>query len=88
MSGIDPRPPREQRHDRALLGACLAEVDSARAQLQAARRTGARLDAEPFRAHLVAALEEYAATIERSGAPVPRAVRAELGLYRRLGHRL
>lgn len=53
-----------------MLGACRAEVSSAR----------------PFRRRLVAALEEYAAMIERSGAPLPAQVRVELDLYRGLGH--
>jgi len=88
MSGIDHRAPREQRHERALLQACQREIALARAQLTDARRRGARLDVQPFRTNLLAALEEYAATIERSGAPVPPRLQAELKLYRDLGRRL
>ena len=86
MPGYELDCPRAQRHERALLGACQAEVASARSQLDDARRT-ARVDVEPFREDLVAALEEYAATIERSGAPVPHRLRAELDLYRNIRHR-
>lgn len=77
----------EQRRGRALLDACQAEVVSARSLLTDARHRGGRVDVEPFRADLVAALEEYAATIERSGAPMPQRVRAELQLYRSLRRR-
>lgn len=77
----------EQRRGRALLGACQAELISARALLLEARHRGGRVDVEPFRDDLVAALEQYAATIELSGAPMPQQVRAELRLYRSLGRR-
>lgn len=86
MSATEQRSPHDQRHERTLLGACQAEVSSARAQLYDARHGNARLDVDPFRRRLVAALEEYAATIERSGAPLPAQVRVELDLYRGLGH--
>lgn len=86
MSGNEPEAAGGQRHERALLGACQAEVASARSQLDDARRC-ARTDVEPYRQDLVAALEEYAATIERSGAPVPQRLRAELDLYRSIRHR-
>jgi hypothetical protein len=72
---------------RALLDACQAEIVSARSRLEDARRRGARLEIEPSRENLVAALERYAATIERSGAPLPGRLLAELSLYRNLGHR-
>ncbi|MBM0124013.1 hypothetical protein [Pimelobacter simplex] len=72
---------------RAMLDACQAAVVAARAQLDDARRRGARLEIDPSRENLVAALENYAATIERSGAPLPPRLHAELSLYRNLGHR-
>ena len=77
-----PHPPT-----RALLDACQAEIVSARSQLDDARRRGARLEIEPSRENLVAALERYAAAIEQSGAPLPQRLHAELSLYRNLGRR-
>lgn len=80
--------PLDQRHERALLRACQADIVTARVQLKEARLQGRRVDAEPFRENLVAALQAYAATIARSGAPVPRRLCAELMLYQNLGRRL
>ncbi|TNM37747.1 hypothetical protein FHP29_18390 [Nocardioides albidus] len=87
MEASQKRDPRNQRDDRAVLAACQAEVASARAQLEDARRRGARPDVDPLRQNLVAALEHYALTIERLGAPLPSRLCAELQLYRNLGHR-
>jgi hypothetical protein len=87
MKGSEPDALREQWRGRALLGACQADVLLARSELLHARQRGAQLDVEPFRANLVAALEVYVAAIERSGAPLPQRVRAELELYRSLRHR-
>ena len=77
-----PHPPT-----RALLDACQAEIVAARSRLDDARRRGARLEIDPSRENLLAALENYAAAIERSGAPLPPRLHAELSLYRNLGHR-
>lgn len=87
MSGNEREVPHEQRHERALLGACQAEVVSARSELHDARRGGKPLDVELLRQNLVAALEAYATTIERSGAPLPHRLRAEMELYRSIRHR-
>ncbi|MBU2694429.1 MULTISPECIES: hypothetical protein [Pimelobacter] len=76
---------QDQRDDRALLAACQQEVSAARERLEDARRRGARQDIEPLRELLIAALEGYAATIERSGAPLPQRLQGELRLYRGLG---
>ena len=87
MSGNEREVPHEQRRERALLGACQAEVVSARSELHDARRMGKQVDVELLRQNLIAALEAYAATIERSGAPLPQRVHAELELYRSIRHR-
>ena len=87
MSGFEPdQTPRARGVGRAL-GACQADVVLARTELEEARRRGDRRAVEPARANLVAALEEYAAAIERAGAPLPRGLQTELQLYRNLGHR-
>ncbi|GAA3649741.1 hypothetical protein GCM10022237_06840 [Nocardioides ginsengisoli] len=72
---------------RLLLVACQAEVVTARARLDDARRRGSRDELGQLRAALLAALEQYAAAIERSGAPVPGRLGAELRLYRGLRQR-
>ena len=87
MAVIEPLSPLEQQNERALLRACQADIVTARLRLQEARHQGRRVDAEPFREDLVAALQEYAAMIARSGAPMPRRLGAELVLYQNLGHR-
>lgn len=87
MAAIEGRIPWEQWRGRTSLRACQVEIVAARAQLSDARRCGARVDVESFRAGLVAALEEYVVMIERSGAPVPPGLCAELRMYRSLGHR-
>lgn len=79
--------PQQRRDERALLVLCQAEVDLARAQLHAARGRAARVDVRPLRESLVRALEDYAAAIERSGAPAPQRLMVELNLYRGLGGR-
>lgn len=75
----------DQRDDRALLAACQQEVSAARERLEDARRRGARQEVEPLRDSLIAALEGYAAVIERTGAPLPQRLQGELRLYRGLG---
>ena len=86
MNGSEPDAREDQRRERAQLGACHAEVVSARSRLQDARRNGTS-DLEPLRARLVAALERYAATIQRSGAPLPQRLHAELQLHRGIPRR-
>ncbi|WP_408898850.1 hypothetical protein ACJ5H2_07005 [Nocardioides sp. R1-1] len=76
---------RPQRDDRAQLAACRAEVALARSLLQEARTSGTRQEIAPLRERLVAALEEFASLVERSGAPLPQHLHAELQMYRRLG---
>lgn len=79
--------PHRRRDERALLVLCQAEVDLARAELLAARGRAARVDVRPLRESLVRALEDYAAAIERSGAPAPQRLMVELNLWRGLGGR-
>lgn len=63
------------------------EVSAARARLCAARHeTPRQWDPQPLRQNLLAALEELATAVTRAGAPLPYRLRAEIDLYRRLGH--
>lgn len=67
---------------------CLRNVKIARGELRAARHKAARgWDKDALRAELLVALEGYAAAITRIGAPVPRTLRNEIDLYRRLRNR-
>ena len=76
---------RSGRSDGERLAACVQNVDTARARLRAARRPGVQSSTwHPLRADLLIALERYAAAISGAGAPVPRRLRTEIDLYRRL----
>ncbi|MEP9384019.1 hypothetical protein [Nocardioides sp. KR10-350] len=69
-----------------LLRARDLEVTAARARLRAARDASPRhWDSQDLRGELLLALERLAATVVRSGAPVPYRLSSEIDLYRRLG---
>lgn len=72
-------------HDR--LVTCLHTLGVARAQLRAQRGTGRGLDKQALREDLLLALEQYASAIADLNAPVPRRLKAEILLYRRLKDR-
>ncbi|HEX6150603.1 hypothetical protein [Nocardioides sp.] len=68
--------------------ACLRDVEVARAHLRAARDTAAGgWNKHELHHELLMALERYAAAVIRLGAPVPRRLRTEIDLYRRLKNR-
>ncbi len=73
--------------ERELLAVCLEDVTRARAQLRAAQGVPHRCDVYDLRADLIAALEAYASAITQLGAPLPRKLRVEIDLQRRIGHR-
>ena len=80
-----PHPDPDERHR---IAQCLRDVHAARQQLRTARHEAARgWDKDGLRAELLAALEGYAAAITQVGAPLPRTLRNEIDLYRRLGNR-
>ena len=66
---------------------CLQDVNSARAQLNSARRTTREWDKRLLREELLASLERYAAAIVKMGAPVPRRLSTEIALYKGLKNR-
>jgi hypothetical protein len=70
------------------LVACLRDVKIARAHLLTSRHeVGRDWEKHALRAELLAALEGCAAAITLLGAPVPRRLRTEIDLYRRLENR-
>ena len=74
--------------ERERLAVCLRDVTTARAHLRAAQHRvprGCGVFAQ--RMDLLAALEAYAEAITELGAPLPRQLRTEIDLHRRLGHR-
>lgn len=77
--------PRSDHHDR--VEACRRDVRSAREQLRLARSSSPGWDLRGLRAELLRALEAYASSISRVGAPVPLSLHNEIELYRRLGDR-
>jgi hypothetical protein len=95
------RQPREQvgdhvpelrRHpdpgERQRVAVCLRNVNITRGELRVARHKAAQgWDKDALRAGLLVALEGYAAAITEIGAPVPRTLRNEIDLYRRLRNR-
>ncbi len=81
--------PEPRRHvgfvERERAAACLRDIDVARAHLRTARDTATGgWNKLALQDELVAALERYAAAVTRLGAPVPRRLRNEMELYRRL----
>ena len=66
---------------------CLQDVNTARAQLNTARRTTREWDKRLLREDLLASLERYAAAIAMLGAPVPRRLSTEIALYKGLKNR-
>jgi hypothetical protein len=85
MPEQDPPPGPD---DRQSIAACLRILDVARGHLRTARHEAGRgWNADAVRDELLAALEGYAAAITRVGAPIPRTLRAEIDLYRRLRNR-
>ena len=63
----------------------MRDVDFARERLRSARDSAnSGWSKHGLHADLLAALEDHAAAITRIGAPVPRRLRNELELYRRL----
>ena len=68
--------------------ACLRDVGVARAHLRTARDTATGgWNKHALHEDLLAALEGYEAAIIRLGAPIPRKLRNEIELYRRLRNR-
>ncbi len=72
------------RDHRTALAASQLELEVARARFQESRRQGSGLDDASRRANLVTALENYAATIEEAGAPVPPQLKLEIRLHKGL----
>jgi hypothetical protein len=88
-SRSEDRVPQSRRHtgfvEREHVDACMRDVDFARARLRSARDSASSgWSKHALHADLLAALEGHAAAITRIGAPVPRKLRTELELYRRL----
>ncbi|WP_325575215.1 hypothetical protein [Nocardioides sp.] len=86
-------PPRSQPLPRVVdarfVEARAREVRAVRARLHAARDAAPRhWEAQSLREELLAALEQLAVAVARAGAPLPYRLRAEIDLYRRLGHRI
>jgi hypothetical protein len=73
--------------ERERLAVCLLDVANARARLRAAQGVPGGRGVYDLRADLIVALETYAQAITQLGAPLPRRLRAELDLHRRIGHR-
>ena len=72
--------------ERERLAACLLDVAHARAHLRAAQGKPGGWGVYDLRVDLIAALEAYADAITELGAPLPRQLRAEIDLHRRIGH--
>ena len=88
-SRSENRVPPSRRHssfiEREHADACMRDVDFARARLRSARDSASSGWSKlGLHADLLAALEGHAAAITRIGAPIPRKLRSELELYRRL----
>ena len=84
--------PELRRHpgpcERERVVACLRDVNIARADLRSARHEASRgWNVLVLRADLLAALEGYAVAITQLGVPVPRRLRTEIDVYRRLKNR-
>lgn len=84
--------PESRRHagfvERERAVACLRDVDIARAHLRTARDTATGgWNKHALHHELLTALERYAAAVIQLGAPVPRRLRNEIELYRRLRNR-
>jgi len=77
-----PGPPEYDR-----LVTCFHTLGVARAQLRAERDARRGLDKQAARGDLLLALEQYASAIADLNAPVPRRLKAEILLYRRLKER-
>jgi len=77
---------RCQGEDRRQVALRMAELNQARATLQAARSEPTdRWRTEQLRIELVSALEHYAAAVAAVGEPLAYRLRDELRLYRSLG---
>ena len=72
--------------ERERLAACLLDVANARSHLRAAQGKPGGGGVYDSRADLIAALEAYGDAITELGAPLPRKLRAEIELHRRIGH--
>jgi hypothetical protein len=74
--------------ERESIAVCLQILNLARGQLRTARQEATpRWNGDALRAELLTALERYAGAITQTGAPVPRNLRNEIELYRRLRNR-
>jgi hypothetical protein len=73
--------------ERERLNVCMLNVANARVNLRAAQGVPGGRGVYDLRAELIGALEAYAQAITELGAPLPRKLRAELDLLRRIGHR-
>ncbi len=71
--------------ERERLAACLLDVANARSHLRAAQGKPGGGGVYDSRADLIAALEAYGDAITELGAPLPRKLRAEIELHRRIG---
>jgi hypothetical protein len=71
--------------ERERLAACLLDVANARSHLRAAQGRPGGWGVRDLRADLIAALEAYGAAITELGAPLPRKLRTEIELHRRIG---
>lgn len=76
------RRPGPLEHDR--LVTCLQTVGVARARLRGRRGAAREIDKAAAREDLLDALEQYASAITDLGAPIPRRIRTEIVVYRRL----
>lgn len=73
--------------ERERLAACLLEIASARERMRVAQSHPGGHGVCDSRVDLVAALEACAAAITELGAPLPRKLRDEIDLQRRIGYR-
>ena len=74
--------------ERQSIAVCLRNLNIARGDLHNARHEATPgWNGEALRAELLAALEGYAAAITEAGVPIPRTLRNEIELYRRLRNR-
>ncbi len=71
--------------ERERLAACRLDVANARSDLRAAQGKPGGWGVYDLRIDLIAALEAYGDAITELGAPLPRKLRTEIELHRRIG---